>query len=89
MSVYVDRSQYGYGRMIMCHMMADTLDELHTMANKLGVRKWFQGKSKYPHYDLCKSRRALAVKHGAIELNTNREVATILDKVRKQALSHA
>jgi hypothetical protein len=54
--------------MIMCHMLADSLDELHEMADRIGVqRKWFQAKN-VPHYDICKSKRALAVKYGAVEI---------------------
>lgn len=69
MSVYVDESRYPYGRMIMCHMMADSLDELHEMADKIGIaRKWFQDKPRFPHYDISKGKRALAVEHGAIEV---------------------
>ena len=72
MSVYVDASQYGFGRMMMCHMIADSLEELHAMADRIGVqRRWFQDpntmKVSFPHYDIAKSKRALAVAAGAIE----------------------
>ena len=69
MAVYVDNFYAGYGRMIMCHMAADTIAELHEMADKIGVaRKWFQlPNGRNPHYDICKSKRALAVQLGAIE----------------------
>ncbi len=69
MAVYVDKPIWKFKNMIMCHMFADTLDELHAMADKIGLkRSWFQDK-RTPHYDLSKSKRALAVKHGAIEIN--------------------
>lgn len=57
-----------YGRMIMCHMVADTLDELHEMADTIGVkRRWFQcpPKTKYPHYDISLGKKIIAVKNGA------------------------
>lgn len=67
MSVYVDDMQAQYGRMVMCHMMADTEKELHEMADAIGVRrKWYQG----DHYDICKSKRAWAVRLGAQEVDT-------------------
>ena len=41
-----------------CHMVADTLEELHTMAATIGLsRGWFQDKKRLPHYDLKVSRR--------------------------------
>jgi len=62
----------------MCHMVADTLIELHEMADLIGVaRKWFQNHGKYPHYDICKSKRALAVTNGAVEVD-RRELVRIL-----------
>lgn len=75
--VYVDEPVWPYGRMMMCHMMADSLEELHEMAEKLGVRKWFQNKSAAPHYDICKSKRARAIELGAVEVNRKKTVEII------------
>lgn len=62
MSVYVDDMRAPYGRLVLCHMVADTEDELHAMADKVGLaRKWYQG----DHYDVCLSKRAKAIEHGA------------------------
>ncbi len=71
MAVYVDDMKAGYGRMVMCHMVADTEAELHAMADLIGVdRKWYQypHKSRHPHYDIALSKRALAVANGAQEI---------------------
>ena len=44
MTVYVDDVEHSFGQMLMCHMWADTLDELMAMVDKIGVaRKWIQG----------------------------------------------
>jgi Protein of unknown function (DUF4031) len=72
MSVYVDGAQNAFGRMKMCHMLADTYEELIAMADKIGVqRKWYQGlaKASSPHFDIAQSKRALAVARGAIEID--------------------
>jgi hypothetical protein len=77
MTVYVDAVFIPYGRMKMCHMIADTEDELHAMADKIGLkREWFQGGSK-PHYDVSKGKRIEAIRHGAIEV-TVRELIALL-----------
>ena len=69
MSVYIDQERNRFGRMIMCHMWADTLSELHAMAESIGMdRAWFQPLS-FPHYDVSLSRRAKAVANGAIEMD--------------------
>ena len=79
MAVYVDNYFGSFGRMRMCHMMADSTPELLEMVDTIGVnRKWIQ----YPgtgreHFDICTSKRALAVNNGAIELSA-RELCTRL-----------
>lgn len=65
MTVYVDDMRAKFGRMIMCHMIADTADELHAMADRIGVaRKWHQK----DHYDISLAKRAMAVGFGAVEI---------------------
>jgi Protein of unknown function (DUF4031) len=68
-TVYVDQGRYRYRRMIMCHMLSDSIDELHEMAEEIGMlRRWYQPFS-FPHYDVASNKRELAIKHGAIELD--------------------
>lgn len=76
MPVYVDKLQTvtpkgAQARRVgnrWCHMTADSLDELHAMAEQIGMkREWFQPHATFPHYDLVPSRRARAVALGAIE----------------------
>lgn len=76
MAVYVDNMEAPYGRLVMCHMIADTQEELLEMVDKIGVqRKWIQDKGEYSeHFDIAKAKRTLAVQHGAIEI-TMREFA--------------
>lgn len=84
MSVYVDSSLYRFGRMVMCHMIADSPEEIHAMADRIGVdRRWFQdpktsNKVSFPHYDIAKSKRALAIAAGAIECDRKTIVEHII-----------
>ena len=39
MSVYVDDPIWPFRGMMMCHMIADTPDELHAMADKIGMQR--------------------------------------------------
>ncbi|MEO8021117.1 DUF4031 domain-containing protein [Polaromonas sp.] len=70
MPVYVDDMKAKFGRMVMCHMLADTDDELHAMAARIGVsRRWHQAPPKHDsHYDIALSMRAKAVAAGAVEI---------------------
>ncbi len=73
MTVYVDPlMNHGWilrGRPTKsCHMFADTLGELHSLALWIGMkRSWFQDHKLLPHYDLTLSRRTRALQGGAIE----------------------
>lgn len=78
MPVYVDTLiNYGWSKGASCHMFADTEEELHAMADKIGLkRSWFQNKPDElcPHYDLVASKRKLAVSNGAVELDRRSSV---------------
>jgi hypothetical protein len=69
MAVYVDylfKAGWRFGE--ACHMTADTLEELHEMGERIGLkRRWFQAHPRFPHYDLTAGKRMLAVAAGAIE----------------------
>ncbi len=87
MTVYVDELQgYAkgaiakparrYGRQ-WCHLTADSEEELHAFAERLGLRReWYQRgmHNRGPwhwylsHYDLTPNKRALAVRLSAVEV---------------------
>ncbi len=79
--VYVDALRdYGWRLGKSCHLVADSDDELHAFAARVGMKRaWFQPKST-PHYDLTASRRAKAVALGAVELDRSGFVALIRRK---------
>lgn len=76
MTVYVDDMRAPFGRLVMCHMIADSSEELLAMADKIGVqRKWLQyPRTAQEHFDIALGKRALAVKAGAVEV-TKRQLA--------------
>lgn len=88
MTVYVDPPAHPFGRMIMCHMWADTVEELVDMARRIGVDpKWIQGhptlsfgkhrNASWVHFDISKGRRAKAVALGAVEVDRYEAVAHV------------
>ena len=86
MSVYVDNMAASFGRMVMCHCIADSTEELLEMMDRIGVqRKWIQ-KPGTPneHFDICRSKRRLAVELGAVEIS-QRELALKVQAKREKA----
>jgi len=81
MAVYVDDMMASFGRMKMCHMMADTTEELLAMADKIGVaRKWLQKPGSHmEHFDIAMSKRRLAVAAGAVEVK-RRDLGMLMRK---------
>lgn len=89
MAVYIDDMEAAFGRMVMCHMVADSREELDAMADKIGVqRKWIQKAGTYlEHYDVCLAKRKLAIKHGAVEITWN-QLGHRLLRLRKKESNH-
>lgn len=83
MSVYVDHARIPYRGMLMSHMLADSLDELHAMAEAIGLRRqWFQSKASHPHYDVCDAKRREAIKRGAVPAS-RRQIVDVMRRCRK------
>jgi hypothetical protein len=79
---YVDtvRSYPGAGLRFteFCHLLADDRDELHLLADRLGMpRRFFQDHPWRWHYDLPAHLRVTAVELGAVEV-TMHEVGALL-----------
>lgn len=97
MTVYVDdaRIPARVGRLssTWSHLFADTEDELHEFASRLGLRRsWFQDPTKTGkplkaapgsraaqnwHYDVTEGKRRQAVALGAVEVSSREAVAII------------
>ena len=97
MTVYVDDSRIparvGRHDTRWSHLFADTEDELHAFAARLGLRRsWFQDPVKVGkpfkarpgsraaqnwHYDVTESKRRQAVSMGAVEVSWRDAVAII------------
>ena len=81
MTVYVDDMRARFRNRIMCHMIADDEDELHAMAQSIGMQRiWYQG----DHYDIDLPRRDLAVRAGAREI-TWRQAGAMVKLLRHGA----
>ena len=83
--VVVDSMQAPFGKMVMCHMMADTKEELLDMATKIGVsHKWvqFRGTAR-EHFDICLSKKKQAIRYGAVLLGW-REMVEFMKKKKLQ-----
>ena len=62
MAVYVHDARHRFSRYVLSLMLADSIDELHAMADRISVpRSWFRNRW-LPHYELPHAmlRRAIA-----------------------------
>lgn len=87
MAVYVDKVFTPFGRYVFCHMLADSVQELHAMADKIGCkREWYQDVTA-PHYDISRIKRELAIQNGAIEASRAKIAELVLFYRRQKAQS--
>jgi hypothetical protein len=71
-----------------CHLFADTDEELIAFAVRLGLQpNWAQSmghpNQRFHHFDLVPSKRALAVKRGAVEIDAReraRETMVLIEE---------
>lgn len=77
--VYVDDMRAPFGRLILCHMIADTHGELLAMAHTIGVSaRWLQHPdTAREHFDISLSKRKLAVTAGAVEITWRQSAAMV------------
>ena len=83
MAVFIDNMNRRFGRMIMCHMIADTNEELLEMCDNIKVnKKWIQHPNTYrEHFDICVSKKKIAVeKYGAIEISWREYAKKVLSR---------
>lgn len=89
--VYVDNfydTGVRYRGMKMCHMIADSTEELLEMVDKIGVqRKWLQHPGTCnEHFDICFSKRQKAVKLGAHEIHFKIYAAMIQNRAQEYGI---
>ncbi len=67
MAIYVDFVQIPFKGYKWCHMLADSLQELHDFATLIEVdARLFHRNASYPHYDITVQMRETAIAQGAI-----------------------
>lgn len=88
MSVYVDDAVHPWRGQRWAHLMADTLEELHAMAQRLGIpRRAFQNKTSGAHYDVTAYLREDAIRLGAIPISRHRDrvqVKAVIARAKEQ-----
>jgi hypothetical protein len=66
------------------HLLTTDLNELHSFAKGLGLkREWFQDKT-FPHYDLTATKRKIAITRGAVEIKSGEFPDDMLVKMGDQ-----
>jgi hypothetical protein len=76
MAVYVDDARIPWRGRRWSHLVADTPEELHEAAGRLGLRReWAQDRGRTLHYDLPDELRERAIDLGVAEPLTWRELA--------------
>ena len=93
MTVYVDDAVTLWRGERWAHLMADTLDELHAFAARLGIpRRAFQDKTSGAHYDVTAQLRERAIALGAVVISRHADrdlVRRVIARARAQGRREA
>lgn len=88
MAVYVDDAVHRWRGLRWAHLMADTVGELHAMAQRLGIpQRAFQNKASGVHYDIPAHLRPLAIALGTVSLSRHTDRAqlrAVIARAREQ-----
>jgi hypothetical protein len=85
MPVYVDNARNKFGRMIMCHMLADTIEELLEMADRIGLQRRHFQPGSHPHFDVSLAYRQKALSAGAIQVERS-ELVAVMKRQRQRLI---
>ncbi len=81
--VYIGTRKYKFKNMMLSHMAADTLAELHKMAEQIGVdSRHFQDKEGKPHYDVCQHKKNLALKFPNVKEVDDRDIIRLYSDIQ-------
>lgn len=93
MAVYVDDAVTLWRGRRWAHLMADSLDELHAFAARLGLpRHAFQDKTSGAHYDVSAETREHAIALGAVAISRHRDrdlVRAVIARAKAQGRGEA
>jgi hypothetical protein len=93
MTVYVDDAVTLWRGRRWAHLMADSLDELHAFAARLGLpRHAFQDKTSGAHYDVNAELREHAIALGAVAISRHRDrdlVRAVIARAKAQGRREA
>ena len=64
--VYVDQAREREGNATISHLLADTIEELHGMADRIGLESSSFHPGSIPYYDCSQGKRQQAIRLGAL-----------------------
>jgi len=83
-AVYVDNVRIAWRGQLWCHLVADSIEELHQFAYMLGLRRrWFQRSASYPHYDVTVQVREHAIELGAL-LGSRQQIISCACRMKEE-----
>ncbi|WP_350558958.1 DUF4031 domain-containing protein [Psychrobacter sp. CAL346-MNA-CIBAN-0220] len=75
MAIYVDFVSIEFKGYRWCHMLADSLQELHDFAEFIEIdKRLFHRNASYPHYDITLQMRVIAIENGAIPADRKKTI---------------
>lgn len=85
--VYVDNAfvaRHGYQ---WCHLLADSVEELHEFAASIGLSaRAFHHTARIPHYDVTRSQRRVVLNKGALAVSVREGIRLTQHLAAQRAL---